>query len=159
MPNAAQLLSPHFTLGEFTHSQTAVRLGLRNEPGPAELHNLYRVAALLEQVRALCGGQAVLISSGYRSAKVNKAVGGARQSLHSQGRAVDFTAPGFGTPLQVCRVIRDSALDFDELIFEGAWVHLGITSMQVPAVGGRRNVLTAHFERGQEAFYSTGLQA
>ena len=48
-------LSPHFTLEEFTHSNTAIRAGISNEPDEAILARLKRVAAMLEQVRAYLG--------------------------------------------------------------------------------------------------------
>ena len=44
-------LTPNFSLAELTASQTAVRLGLDNTPGPEALANLRRTAALLEDIR------------------------------------------------------------------------------------------------------------
>ena len=46
-------LTPNFTLAELTHSETADRLGIDNQPDPVQLANLTRLANLLEQVRAL----------------------------------------------------------------------------------------------------------
>ena len=37
---ADPLLSPHFHLSEFTHSQTAERFGIANVPGAAQVQNL-----------------------------------------------------------------------------------------------------------------------
>ena len=63
----------------------------------------------------------------------------ARKS-HPRGLAMDFTAPAFGTPLEVCRAIAASEIDFDQVIHEfGAWCHLGVAA---PGEAGRRMVLT-----------------
>ena len=149
-----QQLSPHFSLSEFTHSQTATRLGLRNEPLSAELANLRRLADVLEDVRRALGGVPIIISSGYRSPAVNNAVGGARNSAHLTGRAADFTAPRFGPPKRICQRIIDAGIVFDQLIDERGWVHLGIAPQGVEP---RREVLTAFFAAGVPTRYAKGL--
>ena len=116
-------LSPHFTLAELTKTTT----GLDNSPSSSHLANLVTLAAALEKVRAVLGNNPIQINSGYRSPEVNKAVGGARASAHLTGQAVDFTCPGFGTPLAVCEAIKAAGIELDQLIHEyGRWVHLGI---------------------------------
>ncbi len=122
------LLSPHFTLAEFTVSQQAARLGLDNQPTPEILQRLQTVTAPgMEAVRALLG-EAIVISSGYRAPKVNRAVGGAATSDHQWGWCVDFTCPRAGSPLTVARRIADSEIDFDQLIHEfGSWVHISFS--------------------------------
>ncbi len=150
-------LSAHFWLAEFTESQTATRRGLSNKPTPAVLDNLRRLAATLERVRDLLQGAPIRISSGYRAPQVNAAVGGSLTSLHLQGCAADFTAPQYGSPLQICQALAaDTTLDFQELIFEGAWVHFGIQAD--PARRRNRSVTTAVFRRGQPTIYVPGLQ-
>lgn len=122
-------LSQHFTLAELTRSDTAIARGIDNSPGAVHLANLIRMAATLEDVRALLGGNPILISSGYRSPALNRAVGGSSTSDHANGLASDFTCPRYGSVMQVCEAIRDSRIRFDQLIYEqGAteWVHLGI---------------------------------
>ncbi|MBI3041256.1 MAG: peptidase M15 [Betaproteobacteria bacterium] len=120
-------LSRHFTLDELVASQTAARRGIDNTPSPAVVRNLRRLAALLEKVRTLLGGKPILVSSGYRCRALNAAVAGAKASAHMAGLAADFTAPGYGTVLQVARRIAASSLRYDQLIHEyGAWVHIGL---------------------------------
>lgn len=124
-------LTPNFTLEEFTDSQTAARMGIVNVPSPQsqERKNLQRTAEVMEKVRSLLGDKPILISSGYRSPKVNSAVGGSKNSHHINGLAVDFTCPGFGTPFAICRELGPHmiALQIDQLIHEfGTWVHLGL---------------------------------
>ena len=56
-------------------------------------------------------------------------VGGSKISAHMQGLAADFTAPGFGTVLQVARKIAASEIAYDQLIYEfGSWVHIGLST-------------------------------
>ena len=120
-------LSTHFSLEEFTASQWAARAGIENTPGPVELDNLKRLAATMEAVRYALGCP-IIITSGYRCAEVNRHVGGASSSMHVQGLAADFIAPGFGTPFQVCqKLLSVDSVRFDQLIHEyGRWTHLGL---------------------------------
>ncbi len=149
-------LTKHFSIAEMTQSQEAQRRGINNTPGPDIRRNLLYLALWLEDLRALMGHNPVLISSGYRSPALNKAVKGAKNSLHTKGLAADFTAPRFGTPLDVCRFIAGlEVLQFEELIYEGTWVHVGLASPN--ATRPARRVLTARFVRGRPTTYTTGL--
>lgn len=146
-------LTTHFTLDELTHSQTADRLGIDNTASDEIVANLTRVAQTLERVRVLLGSRPITISSGYRSPDLNRAVRGARTSAHLFGLAADFICPGYGTPLQICKAIAASNIEFDQLIQEGTWVHLGLAKAGEKA---RRQVLTANFSGGS-ATYREGL--
>lgn len=143
-------LSLHFTLDEFTNSQTAVRMGINNDPPPAVVENLRRLARALENVRGLLGG-AILISSGYRSPELNEAVKGSRASAHLRGLAADFIAPQYGTPRECVLAISRSDLIFDQVIEEGRWVHFGLSEGEP-----RQEILTAHFGPGGTT-YTKGL--
>jgi zinc D-Ala-D-Ala carboxypeptidase len=126
-------LTPNFSLEEMTDSQTAARKGIPNVPplGSPERANLQRMAEVMERVRAILGDHPILISSGYRSPQVNTAIGGSKSSAHMSGLAVDFSCPGFGTPLQICRELKPvmDALAIDQLIHEyDTWVHLGLSA-------------------------------
>lgn len=135
-------LTLHFMLDEFTNSQTAVRLGINNDPPPAVVENLRRLARALESVRSLLGG-AIIISSGYRSPELNEIVKGSKASAHLRGLAADFTAPQYGTPRDCALAISRSDLIFDQVIEEGRWVHFGLAESEP-----RREILTAHFGAG-----------
>lgn len=123
----SEMLSPHFTLDEFTFSQTAIRSGIDNTPDIEVLLNLKHLASQLELIRAHLGGATIRISSGYRSPELNVAVGGSRTSRHTTGLAVDFTAPGFGSVLDTARAVAASGIPYQQLIYEfGRWVHLEV---------------------------------
>lgn len=142
-------LSEHFTLEELVASQLAARQRIDNRPAPAVIENLRRVAGALEQIRALAG-RPVMVSSGYRSPALNKAVGGAASSVHLLGLAADITVPGL-TAKALATLIRDSGLVLDQLIYEGTWVHVGLAEDKP-----RRQVLTARFGQGGTT-YSQGI--
>jgi len=124
-------LSTHFALAEFTASDTAARMGINNDL-PLELVPAATVACeLLERIRAHLGERAakpvpLLISSGYRCAALNRAIGSSDTSDHIRAMAVDFRAPAFGTPLQVSQalaLVADS-LNIGQLIYEHTWIHV-----------------------------------
>lgn len=144
-------LSKHFMLTEFTRSDTAARNGISNTPTPHALQKLFKLAELLEQVRELCGFNVVHISSGYRSEELNDIIKGSRSSQHMQGEAADFTIPRFGSPLDICKAIEASGIEFGQLIYEGTWVHISL--------GTKREVLTAKFAKGKKTTYVRGLPA
>ena len=132
-------LSEHFTLEELTFSATAQRKQIDNKPPAEVLDNMKRLAAGLEEVRAALGNKPMRINSGYRSPKLNRAVGGARLSAHMAGYAADFVCPDFGSPLKIVKALAATGIQFDKLIQEGTWVHISF------APEARRQLLTAHF--------------
>lgn len=144
-------LSSHFTLEEFTRSDTAVRLGIDNTPSTEIIENLKNTAAGLERVRSVLK-VAMFVTSGYRCIKLNIARKGSKTSQHVKGEAIDFVAPDFGDALAVCREIvrhRDE-IGFDQLIYEGTWIHISFSD------DPRDEVLTAKFSNGT-ATYTRGL--
>jgi len=81
-------LSKHFTRAEFEASQTAERKGIDNVMTQAAIQKAIDLCeSVLEPLRAHFG-KPVIITSGYRSDKLNRAIGGARRSQHSAGEAV-----------------------------------------------------------------------
>ena len=118
------MLSNHFSLAEFTRSETAARRNLDNTPDAETIEHLRETASLLEQVRDLLG-HPIQITSGYRSLKVNSAIGSKPTSAHVQGYAADFVCPAYGDITAVCHAIMDSTIEYDQLIHEfGSWIHI-----------------------------------
>lgn len=132
-------ISKHFALSEMTVSDTAARRGLKNIPFGKQLENLRETAEKMDAIREHLG-RPIIVTSGYRSPEVNAAVGGSKTSAHCHGLAVDFTCPGFGTPLEVARAISKMGIEFDQLIHEfGSWVHIGFAE---PGKPSRKQILT-----------------
>ena len=143
-------ISKYFALSELTVSESAARRGLKNVPFGKQLENLKQTATRMDAIREGLG-KPIIVTSGYRSPEVNAAIGGSRTSAHCHGLAVDFTCPGYGSPLAVAKAILASGIEFDELIHEfGAWVHIGFAEAGKPS---RRQTLTIN-KRGTLA----GLQ-
>lgn len=147
-------LTSNFTLDELTVSQTAARLGLDNTPPPEVIVELQRLCEMILQPLRDVVGRPIVVSSGYRARKVNKAVGGAKFSAHLYGRAADFTIPG-EAPRVTCQRIIDLGLPYDQVIQEfDRWVHVAIA----PTDGApRRQVLTAR-RVGGGTIYEQGLK-
>lgn len=121
-------LTQHFTLEEFTHSDTAIRLGINNDPPLEVVAALKRTAQGMEKVRECLNNNAILISSGYRAPALNEAVRGQPNSQHVKGEACDFRCPTQGTPRQLVARLMHSDIPFDQLICEfDAWVHISFS--------------------------------
>jgi hypothetical protein len=133
-------LSEHFSLEELIASEMAARQGIDNTPSDAIVANLRALAEGLERVRAVLGGKPVRVTSGYRCAALNAAIGGATNSMHMRGLAADILCPQFGSPLEVCRAIVDAGLVTDQIIHEfGRWSHVAFA---VPGTQARKELLT-----------------
>lgn len=115
-------------LNKLLYSDTAIRLGVSNEPTPEHLENLNFTILKIKVIEGLLG-HPIVISSGYRNPVVNKAVGGSPTSSHALGLAVDFICPGYGSVWDVFLVLAKSNMLFDQLIYEKVggkeWIHIG----------------------------------
>ena len=127
-------LSKHFTLSEMIKSQTALRKGIDNTPSEQVINNLKQLCInVLEKVREHFD-KPILINSGYRSVKLNTAIGGSKTSQHVTGEAADIEIPGISN-LELAIWIKDN-LKFDQLILEfhnknipdSGWVHVSWNS-------------------------------
>lgn len=133
-------LTSHFTLDEMLVSQTAARRGITNIPTPDVVEELRRLCELILQPLRDSLDRPVLVSSGYRSPELNRAVGGAKNSCHMFGRAADISVPGM-TVYGVCHRIVSLHLPFRQCIDEfNAWVHVSIEPTGQPP---RQQMLTA----------------
>lgn len=101
----AEKLSEHFTLDELIYSETAKARGIKNTPTALHKKVLKHTCEyMLEKLRTLLNekykeykGKKVKyvrldVTSGYRSAALNLAVGGASDSQHCKGEAADVEA-------------------------------------------------------------------
>ena len=129
-------LSKDFILQEFIATKT----GLNNQLTSEALVNIeYLVKNLLQPLRNMYG-KPIKINSGYRSAEVNKAVGGSKTSQHTKGEAVDIVAEDNKALFDLIK----NKFDFDQLIWEygtdkqPAWVHVSIKK-----TGNRKQVMRA----------------
>jgi len=127
-------LSKNFTLEEFTDSATADKLGIKNAPNPEQTANIARlVKDILQPARDMLG-MPITVSSGFRSAEVNKAVGGSSTSQHCKGEAADQQC---ADNKMLFDIIKDNFV-FDQLINEHdySWIHVSLKEY-----GNRNEVL------------------
>lgn len=133
-------MTPHFTLAEFTRSDTAARKGIDNTPPHEMLPVIEQTMQMMERIRAYLSQQAgrdvpITITSGYRSPELNEAIGSLGRSDHPRGMACDWVAPKFGTPTEICKALAPQVgvLGIGQLINEypdrSGWVH---TSTALP---------------------------
>ena len=118
------LLSKNFTLLELTHSQEATRTGLNNTPTPEQIKSLKLLCKNILQPLRDKVDRPIVISSGYRSANLNRLIGGSALSQHTIGEAADFMIPGLSVK-EVVDIIRKLKLPVDQCINEyDTWVHI-----------------------------------
>jgi hypothetical protein len=123
-------LSENLSLAEVIRSETAKRKGVSNMPTPEHIGNFKKLAENIFQPIREHFGKPIHISSGYRSAALNKAIGGSKTSQHCSGEAVDIDMDGTSiTNAQIFNYVKDN-LVFDQMIWEFGtdknpdWVHV-----------------------------------
>jgi hypothetical protein len=120
-------LSNSFNLIEFTSSETASIRGIDNTPSIAVIENLRLLCENVLQPLRDKYGKSINITSGYRSPKLNKAIGGSSTSQHCYGQAADIQVDKKDY-LKVWEILK--TLPFDQIIFEFGtesapdWIHV-----------------------------------
>ena len=112
-------------------SQTARRKGIAEQFTPPQevIDNLVELCTQILQPLRDAVGKPISISSGYRCAKLNKAIGGAAKSQHILGQAADIKA-NWMSNAELFHKIQELNLPFNQLIWElgskeePAWVHV-----------------------------------
>jgi len=123
---------PLLTYSEGVKSATAIRKGIANVPNVDQYKNMCK--AYKDFYVPICNKFGKLpVSSFFRSAALNKAIGGATSSAHLAGTAMDIDCDGLGYPTnrQLFDWIRVN-LNYDQIILENpnpvtgepAWVHV-----------------------------------
>ncbi|HWB64784.1 MAG TPA: D-Ala-D-Ala carboxypeptidase family metallohydrolase [Chitinophagales bacterium] len=149
-------LSPHFSLEEMLMSQTATRMGFTEQFNPPQdvIDNLTTLCnKVLEPLRAAISKKMgkdtpVIVTSGYRCLRTNRAIGGADNSQHTRGQAADTHVPGMSIE-DWYQFIRSSGIAYDQLIQEfGQWAHI---SYKADAVE-RMECLRATTESGHTVY-------
>jgi hypothetical protein len=123
-------ISKNFSYREFEKSLTADRLGICNVIITVRVRDAVRALTLniLQPLRDAVK-RAVVISSGYRCAELNKHVpGSSATSQHPKGEAADIYVlleDGSRMPsVELARIIIQLGLPFDQLIIYPTFVHV-----------------------------------
>lgn len=135
-------LSVHCSFEEAIHSEKAIENNIDNTPPDGILGKMIVTAnkvfePLRKAVSEIRGQDSpIKINSFYRCPDLNKAVGGAMDSQHTKGEAMDLNVdyPDFSRK-DLFNLIRNE-FDFDQLIYEGgtpdnpAWVHVSYSPVK-----------------------------
>ena len=126
----ATYITRNFTLEELTASTIARSLKIDNTPTTQAIINLTALAVIVLQPLREAMGQSIKIGSGYRSVKLNAAVGGVSNSQHVSGQAADLCIDGdIEKGKKWFRYIK-MHLVYDQLIWEknpktgSYWIHV-----------------------------------
>jgi zinc D-Ala-D-Ala carboxypeptidase len=121
-------MTPHFSLEEFTASDTAARLNIDNRIPDELRENALKTLQMMERIRFHIDAP-ITITSGYRCEALNRAIGSKPTSDHTLAFAVDFKAPKAGTPYEIAKDLAGviDVLGIGQLILEfGSWVHVSL---------------------------------
>lgn len=122
----------YFSIAELTKSATASRKGINNTPDESVKRNLnLLVDNILDPLREAFG-EPIIVTSGYRCGRLNKAVGGATKSQHMYGQAADIRTVSDkpSDNKKLFDLIRELKLPYDQLIdeYNYNWVHVSYSS-------------------------------
>lgn len=129
----------YFTLDELTASNTARRKGIDNTPTEKIVENLQALVDNVLDPLRLEWGRPVIVTSGYRCPKLNKAVGGASNSAHLYGQAADIRTVSDHRDgnMKLLKCLIDAKLPFDKLIAEYVdskgrpdWIHVSFSPLK-----------------------------
>lgn len=133
--NIKQIKSEFFSLQEFTHSNTADRLKINNEPNADVIQNIqYGTDMILDPLRRLYQ-KPIVITSGYRCEKLNKAIGGVPNSWHTKGNAADIRIENDMAAKEIFNILK-SIPSVDTVLFEHSknsqWMHIQWDMQKTP---------------------------
>jgi len=152
-------LTANFSLTEMVKSETALRHGMENTPGEAEIAALRLLCEKVLQPVRDHYGVGVKVNSGFRHPDVNAAVGGSKTSDHCRGQAADIEIPGVANADLAVWIMEN--LDYTQLILEfytpgildSGWVHVSYNPTNL-----KKENLTATKKNGKTV-YLPGLVA
>jgi zinc D-Ala-D-Ala carboxypeptidase len=146
-------LTKNFSLSEMVKSETALRHGLNNTPGQAEIAALKLLAEKVLQPVRDHFAKGVKVNSGFRHPEVNARVGGSKTSDHCKGQAADIEIPGVANG-DLAEWIKNN-LEYTQLILEfytpgipdSGWVHVSYNPANL-----KKQVLTATRQNGKTVY-------
>lgn len=122
----------NFSYDELIASATAKRLGLDNTPTPEEKERLRQLAEdILQPIRDAWRAP-IVVTSGFRSEQVNKAVGGVKTSQHRLGEAADIKVGGKERNKKlfnfIYKMISKGDIKVGQLIdeYNYQWIHISL---------------------------------
>ncbi|MCH5302230.1 MAG: peptidase M15 [Prevotella sp.] len=122
-------LSENFTLEELTASTTAKARKIDNTPSREEIENLSVLCRRVLQPLRDKYGSSIIVTSGYRSEALNKAVGGVKTSQHRYGEAADIKCSDIKKLWNIAvEMVNKNEIIVGQLIDEKnlSWIHISL---------------------------------
>jgi zinc D-Ala-D-Ala carboxypeptidase len=122
-------VSKHISYIEATQSQTAVKLGINNNPDKTQLEAMQLVAEKCFEPLRVWYGKPININSFFRSDLLNRAVKGSLTSQHKKGEAIDIDAGSKEENKKLFEWIKANLI-FDQVIneYDYSWVHVSYSN-------------------------------
>lgn len=123
--------SNYFTIVDLIKSTTAESLKINNRPSDEVREELELTVCKVNLISLIAHayGTTIRVTSGYRCKRLNQAVGGVNNSLHMQGRAVDFVVSNPNIKHKLHDALKEEAclklLGICELIEYPNFIHVG----------------------------------
>jgi uncharacterized protein YcbK (DUF882 family) len=126
MVNMDEQISKNFTMREMCYSYSANRHCIKNEPNEEEAANIRTLVNKLLQPLRDYMDMPLLVTSGFRTQRLNGLVGGAKNSFHMKGCAADIAMPSWKAAFKAAAFC--SRMAFTEVILskkkERIWLHV-----------------------------------
>ena len=130
----------YFTIDELCHSDTAIALGIDNTPNSEiKEHLIQLIEELLDPLR-IAWGSGIKVTSGYRCARLNRALkGSSPTSAHLIGYASDLVPSNgdiAGFKRFAVKWLKENNIKFDQCLCETngkgkQWLHLGLYNLSM----------------------------
>jgi hypothetical protein len=124
-------ISKHISFIEATHSPTATKLGINNNPDKVQLEAMQLVAEKCFEPLRTWYGKPIKVNSFFRSDLLNRAVKGSLTSQHKKGEAIDLDAGSKEENKKLFDWIKAN-LEFDQLLneYNYSWVHVSYSKIK-----------------------------
>lgn len=118
-------ITPHFSFEELTTTNHEEFLKTNQDEAKSHPAEMWYLALFAEQIRAILDVP-VRVTSGFRCAALNDAVGGSKTSQHTKFQALDIIPMGMDIE-DAYEELVDSDLIYGQLILEkGTWIHISM---------------------------------
>ncbi len=137
--NTQEKIGKYFNLSQLIYSNTAINEKINNLPG---IDNNPNKSIIIQNLKNLMGNIGdkiyekygnMVISSGYRCNTLNKIIGGADNSQHTKGEALDIQVLGKNTS-EIFNWAVNNIPAYDQIIWEfpekeeNSWIHISYNS-------------------------------
>lgn len=118
-------ISRFFTMGEAVDSGFAKKHRIKNIPNSRERMNIRYTALRMDEVRIILK-RPLVVTSWFRSSRLNKAIGGSKTSAHRDGLAVDVLLKKGKAGMREYELVKKKMSSYDQLIYYPRRGHLHI---------------------------------